>query len=342
MSIKRALRKLGNTRAGQAITPPPPPVGRPVTRRAAMGAAAIGGVTVTSPVTGGLTPAPQNAPQSVPPTVGTQPGQSTAILRARQVIISGSGDGEWVYNGAPAANNLVASVTTGNPASPGTTTPDPTGHNAVLPGIVTYGFSSLLGAYVAIQVFGQAIYYYTAATEAGPWTLGPNVSLTAGSILTLNGETVVNGNLIVGAPTAGFTVDLVHNQVIFADPAVATQPGSPAAEIWHTITLDAGWSTGGGYAVPSYRLTPQGDLQLAGRASFSFTSAAAVQLNSGNPLPAAYHPVSTHDPRTSDLIGSRCHIALSTAGVLAATPPSGATFPGTYFAEIDSMTELTL
>jgi hypothetical protein len=74
------------------------------------------------------------------------------------VVISGT---ELYYSGTPAAGNLIASVATAND----TDTPG----NAYLKGIVSY-FNTGSG-YVAEQLFGGETAYWTAPTEAGPWTL---------------------------------------------------------------------------------------------------------------------------------------------------------------------------
>jgi hypothetical protein len=52
----------------------------------------------------GLVP-PLNAPPGIPPGYGTQPGSSSPIVRARLVIVSGPGDGVFVYSGTPALGN---------------------------------------------------------------------------------------------------------------------------------------------------------------------------------------------------------------------------------------------
>ena len=129
----------------------------------------------------------------------------------------------------------------------------------------------------------------------------------------------------------------------YTGPVSAFTPGSSPAtvETWHTITMDTGWATETGYDAPQYRILPDGDLELKGCAFFDFTSGAGKTLNNSNPLPTGYRPAFTHDPRTSDLVGSRCHISISTGGVITATPPSGAAFPNDFYAELDSRTSLT-
>ena len=45
----------------------------------------------------------------VPPPAAVSPGSSN-VVRARLVIVSGADDGVFVYDGTPAANNLIASI----------------------------------------------------------------------------------------------------------------------------------------------------------------------------------------------------------------------------------------
>lgn len=59
---------------------------------------------MTQPGRGGQQPAPLNSAAGQATAVGTQPGVSGGIVRARQVIISGAGDGVFVYDGS---GNLI-------------------------------------------------------------------------------------------------------------------------------------------------------------------------------------------------------------------------------------------
>jgi hypothetical protein len=129
----------------------------------------------------------------------------------------------------------------------------------------------------------------------------------------------------------------------YTGPISAFQPGSSPAnvETWHTITMDTGWTTLSGYDAPAYRILSTGDLQLKGCAGFDFTSSAGKTMNNSNPLPSGYRPALTHDPRSADLVGSRCHVSISTGGVITCNPPSGATFPNNYYGEIDAIVSLT-
>lgn len=64
---------------------------------------------MTQPGRGGQQPAPINSAAGQATVVGTQPGVTGGIVRARQVIISGSADGVFVYDGSPGAGTLVGS-----------------------------------------------------------------------------------------------------------------------------------------------------------------------------------------------------------------------------------------
>jgi hypothetical protein len=123
-------------------------------------------------------------------------------------------------------------------------------------------------------------------------------------------------------------------------PGTGTSSTNPAQnEGWHAMTLDAGWSTVVNYRAPSYRLTPDGMIQLAGNASQSFPSSAGINLNGSNPLPVAYRSPATtvQDFRSSDVVGNRCHVTYSSTGIVRAIPLSTLTFPATCFCEIDAV-----
>lgn len=64
---------------------------------------------MTQPGRGGQQTPPINSAAGQPTPVGTQPGVSQSIVRARQVIISGTADGVFVYNGTPGPGTLVGS-----------------------------------------------------------------------------------------------------------------------------------------------------------------------------------------------------------------------------------------
>lgn len=93
-----------------------------------------------------------------PPPGGQAIAGQRGVIRARQVIVIGTNGGVFVYSGPPALNNLVASIS----AAGGT---DNKG-NKYLSGIVSYVFGPPAGA---LQMEGEQLTFWTAATEAGPW-----------------------------------------------------------------------------------------------------------------------------------------------------------------------------
>jgi hypothetical protein len=94
--------------------------------------------------TGGL---PDRRPDQTrnPPLSGTQPGSSAGIVRARLVIVSGTAEGVFIYNGTPGAGNPpIFSATSG--------TTDPYG-NTVIPTLQIQGGGALtVGAAGAPEV----------------------------------------------------------------------------------------------------------------------------------------------------------------------------------------------
>lgn len=120
----------------------------------------------------------------------------------------------------------------------------------------------------------------------------------------------------------------------------AGEPGSPATpEAWHTIPLDSGWSTDSGYAAPSYRLLPDGNLQLTGLADFGSVQTSNHNLNNGNPLPAAYRPLTIKLFRSFGGPGARAAVQINPSGVIEAL--GNATYPYEY-CEIDAVLPLNL
>jgi hypothetical protein len=126
----------------------------------------------------------------------------------------------------------------------------------------------------------------------------------------------------------------------YMGPGQAIQPGSSPAvpETWHPLVPDVGWSVVSGYADMKYRMTVDGNLQLAGIRQHAWASSQAI--NSSNPLPAAYRPPNSRDFRTSDAVGSRCHVRLDPNGVLTANGVTGGS--GNMFAEIDATIGLNI
>jgi hypothetical protein len=122
---------------------------------------------------GGTPPAPAGYREPTQP--GVAAGPSSGIIRARQVIISGPNGSVLVYSGTPAAGNLIASMA-------GTAFHDPAG-NAVLSQVTSY--QVIAGTAYAVQMAGSAITFWTAATQAGPYTNVANVGIDASANLLL-------------------------------------------------------------------------------------------------------------------------------------------------------------
>jgi hypothetical protein len=131
---------------------------------------------------GGLPPRPVNAP-SAPTTPAVAAGLSGQVVRANKIIISGPGEGQWVYDGAPALGNLVE--TTGQ-TGVGT---DQYG-NATLAGATTYINSG--AGFFATSLNGGGVSFWFAATAAGPYSLTAQLFVSSTGFLNINlvGDTV--------------------------------------------------------------------------------------------------------------------------------------------------------
>src|SRR5215472_3665663 len=157
----------------------------------------LGGVVASRLAgTGASQPAPMNAPPAQQLSIGVQPGVPN-IIRARLVIISGSGPGSglFVYSGPPANGNLIASIT----ATAGT---DFKG-NAYQAGINTYGAGN------DVQLFnGRANFL----AIINPGNLPPSIVGVGNSA----GESL---ELTSGKGTAGATTSVIDLQDSLLDSA---------------------------------------------------------------------------------------------------------------------------
>jgi hypothetical protein len=135
---------------------------------------------------------------------------------------------------------------------------------------------------------------------------------------------------------AGLALEVV-NTLNAVQPGTGTSATNPAVpETWHAITLDGGWSAGA--IVPSYRLLPDGNLQLKGNANRSGIAGAA-DVNNGHPLPAAYRPPGTVDFYSYEPEFNRAHMSINSSGVITAS--SSGTVTGTWFAQMNTTMTLT-
>jgi hypothetical protein len=204
------------------------------------------------------------------------------------VIQAGTGfSGLFVYSGAPASGNLIASIA----ASAGT---DPFG-NAYPQGIMDQvPGGALQGVWNAASITLDKVSGVLAP---------PHITLSDGTASVTDG-TVIN--------SGGITTPLV-TAVVPGDTA-----GTP--ETWHALTPAAGWSNAGGVQPDlAYRLTAQGDVELVGHisgtiagttliatlpsgyfsTSISYTTPLVVSVSAG--LTAAVTPRITMDGTTGQL-----------------------------------------
>lgn len=132
-----------------------------------------------------------------------------------------------------------------------------------------------------------------------------------------------------GLYSAGSYLGLKGNGLLA--PVTAIEPGTTITpETWHAIPLASGWSTVAGQPVPSYRLLPDGNVQITGSATHASFSAATALTASGA-LPAAYRPATIQF--VSGCLAADAAIEITTAGLINAEPPAATTscrFNGTY------------
>jgi hypothetical protein len=189
-------------------------------------------------VAGGNPPMRPDQRQLPTSRAGTGPAPQSNVITARQIIIIGPGGGEFFYNAAGTVllysnvavattdpklhqavlagttwyqsggviniNNgtlLVYSPTAGAGKMAESIAPGPgsdTFGNAFLGGHTTYGAAG--GGFIATQMLAGGILFYSAGTEAGPWTLQSNLasdfSGNAGDL-----GIIATGNVKIQGPT---------------------------------------------------------------------------------------------------------------------------------------------
>jgi hypothetical protein len=257
----------------------------------------------------------------------TTPGQVTA----NTVIVTGPNGGEFVYDNS---NHLRS-------ANVGATAADP------VQGITCFqGFSTFngFGAYLSLlstSASAPGFFEYLDTNSASQGVLAYSFAARAvtepvTSVAVPQGAQIWNGVLgfltpvahpgsigVAGAGTftgfmqflnsAGYRFDAGIVAASIAPP----NPLAAGAEVWHAITLDAGWTVTTNFRVKL--LTEDNCAWIQGDATHAaFTG--ATSMNSGSPLNAAYQPASSAAPASPLFPAGRCGVTISAAGVITAQP----------------------
>jgi hypothetical protein len=162
-------------------------------------------------------------------------GPSTFLtVLANLVIVSGTDEGVFVYNGTPASGNLVASVT-------GMSGTDSEG-NAYLAGVASYTEISA-GFWQATVVWDGLFSIYTATSAAGPWSLQNSIGwdATLGAIEVIDDFEVDQDMTVDGAATifGGVTIGNGTTADVNLDPQMGEIIGYP----FSTTFSDANFTT---------------------------------------------------------------------------------------------------
>lgn len=271
--------------------------------------------------------------------------------------------GMFLYSGTPAARNLIASLaaTSGTDAYGNVYEAGITSYVTVFSDVYEVGLNQLSGGQPGLAISDVTHPPYGPAGVFGLAGSGtPQIataSLTSGMIssadvaatvdvLSQADSGITNGKVTVeaGMTEIGVNASLIVNDNTGSVNAVNGTAASPTlitTDTWHPITLDSGNWTGGvpaGYHAMSYRLLPDGNVQLAGIADHGSATTGAVTICNSNPLPAEYRPASTKYVRVGDPV-NRFNIQITSAGVLTAEPTNTSTAVSRY-AEIDSIYSL--
>lgn len=224
--------------------------------------------------TGGL-PGPRVDQQRRPSAgSGTTPGSAAGVVLARQVIVYGTSEGVFVYNGKPALGNPPIAWTASGAL-------DPFGN--VLPtSQASIGVSGLNGAYIAllpstsVAAVPQIIMVPGGATQlgsppdifsaiAGAGTTAERYAInlltgysTAGTAYqsgiyfsgaagdgSADGFMFLNVAAASGSPVSAFSI--TPEQIIAGAPIAGQRPGAGTgtADSWNTMSLINGWGAGG-------------------------------------------------------------------------------------------------
>jgi len=179
---------------------------------------------------------PPNAPRARAPLPGVQPGVSSAVVHANQVIVFGVGEGIWIYNGTPAAGNPPV-------LSMSTTSADPFG-NATVNGIASYAGAGTGGAY------GQLVNGALNLVPAGGLPAGAaagQVAMQGSGYLAAQSGTNGSGDTpaiiaALSASAAGGTsaIELTAGQVVLQGGTIPQPPPSATASAIITALTAAG------------------------------------------------------------------------------------------------------
>lgn len=265
-------------------------------------------------------------------------GWSTEAVIAQLVIVEGPGDGVFVYNGTPAAGNLVASTA----AKAGT---DQFG-NAFLSGDTVYDPL----AFIALQLGGagtqRAITWSNAPSQAGPYAAVSSINLR-----TLNEIDWVlppSGQLVVGTGAAATSARLEAQGAAAAGsldcaPAATAPPAQPSGtESWNYVgagggqpAFGTGWSNfGGGFAQLAFRFVaaPSRCVQIKGEITHTNTAAQVIFT-----LPAAYRPASSQQFACVTNASAAVGVEVSSGGLveLLAAPSASATMQVDLLVSLD-------
>lgn len=292
---------------------------------------------------------------------------SNQLVSLLILSLPGGFTGIFGYSPAPGPGNLVISITNqagtdpyGNPYPAGIQVGAASSPQVEItpgnPAAITFPLNdSNIGGQptMASSIIPGPPKYAQLAIQGPSYNLGQHRDFYELDFFTATSDGAISSEVVlsqwdgVSAYTTMAYCDVSGVKLICTSGLSATIPGTGTSntnkaqsEVWHVLPLDAGWTVQPGYPQPQYRYLATGDLQLSGVAFANFTSAAGKQLNSSNPLPVGYRPLRSHDWRTGDLIGSRCHVSIGTAGIIGGNPPTGATFPANYYCDIEGIVAL--
>lgn len=119
---------------------------------------------------------------------------TAGVIEGPEIIASGSSGLYLGYSPSPGAGNLVFSTAVGFGAD--------TYGNAYLPGTTSY-FELTPGIWSAISQGSGVLAWYTATSEAGPWTIVNAIGFSTSGEMILGASTIQLGNLSVPIPVSG-------------------------------------------------------------------------------------------------------------------------------------------